>query len=138
MKKNQKLQYLLAASLIVNISLFFCIALMFNFSKQEQVKHNNDVLEIYREIIENQFFVLHQLKTAVRDTVTLIEERPAFRSDGWVQLTIAQFRLDQNKWKIYWQDSKDKWHFVEDYAPDEDFEKQLRKVDQDNNGVFWG
>jgi hypothetical protein len=70
--------------------------------------------------------------------VTLIEERPAFKSDRWVKLDIAQFRLDENKWKIYWRDSKGKWHFVDDYAPDEDFEKQLRIVDQDDKGIFWG
>jgi hypothetical protein len=70
--------------------------------------------------------------------VTLIEERPAFMSDQWVQLDIAQFRLDRNKWKIYWRDSKNKWHFVDDFVPDEDFEKQLKIVDEDHRGMFWG
>ncbi len=71
-------------------------------------------------------------------TVTLIEERPGFMSDQWVKLDVAQFRLDQNKWKVYWRDSKDRWHFVDDIAPDEDFEKQLKIVDEDTSGVFWG
>lgn len=49
--------------------------------------------------------------------------------DGkWIQLDIAQFRLDQGKWKVYWRDSKEKWHYVEDIIPDEDFEKQLEIV----------
>jgi hypothetical protein len=85
--------------------------------------------------IRNQIKLSYKIRG---DSVTLIEERPAFRSDRWVQLNIAQFRLDQKKWKIYWQDSKDKWHFVDDYSPDEDFEKQLRIVDQDDRGMFWG
>lgn len=85
--------------------------------------------------IRNQMRLSYRIRG---NSVTLIEERPAFMSDQWVQLNVAQFRLDQNKWKIYWQDSKNKWHFVDDYAPDADFEKQLRIVDQDNRGIFWG
>ncbi|MFC5402958.1 DUF3024 domain-containing protein [Cohnella soli] len=72
------------------------------------------------------------------NNITLIEERPAFMSDEWIELDIAQFRLDQNKWKVYWRDSKNKWHFVEDIIPIEDFEKQLKIVDEDNRGIFWG
>ena len=72
------------------------------------------------------------------DSVTLIEERIAYMSDQWVEIPIAQFRLEQNKWKIYWRDSKKKWHFVDDIKPDEDFEKQLTIVDNDNRGMFWG
>lgn len=69
-------------------------------------------------------------------SVTLIEERIGYKSDQWVESPIAQFRLEQNKWKVYWRDSKNKWHFVEDITPEEDFEKQLKTVDKD--GVFWG
>lgn len=72
------------------------------------------------------------------NNVTIIEERLAFKSDQWVELDIAQFRLEQNKRKVYWRDSKNKWHFVEDITPDEDFEKQLKIVDKDNRGMFWG
>lgn len=72
------------------------------------------------------------------NNVTLFEERPAFRSEQWVELDVAQFRLEENKWKVYWRDSKNKWHFVDDIIPDENFEKQLRIVDQDNRGLFWG
>ncbi len=72
------------------------------------------------------------------NSVTLLEERPAYIGDGWTQYDIAQFRLDQSKWKVYWRDSKDKWHLVEDIKADEDFEKQLMIVDKDNRGLFWG
>lgn len=70
--------------------------------------------------------------------VTLVEERPAFRSDQWVQHDIAQFRLDQGQWKIYWKDSRGKWHFVDDFIADSNFENQLAIVDKDERGMFWG
>ncbi len=72
------------------------------------------------------------------NNITLVEERPAYKGDQWIELDIAQFRFDQQKWKVYWRDSKNKWHFVEDIIPDEDFEKQLKIVDNNNNGIFWG
>jgi hypothetical protein len=73
------------------------------------------------------------------NNVTLLEERPAYIGEGWTQHDIAQFRLDdQRKWKVFWRDSKDKWHWVDDIKEDEDFEKQLKIVDQDNRGLFWG
>lgn len=72
------------------------------------------------------------------DSVTLNEERPAYMSEVWVELPIAQFRFEENKWKIYWRDSKKKWHFVDDFAPQDDFEKQLEIVDNDSRGMFWG
>jgi hypothetical protein len=72
------------------------------------------------------------------NNITLIEERPAFMSDQWVELDIAQFRLEESKWKVYWRDSKNKWHFVDDIIPDDDFEKQLKIVDLDDRGIFWG
>lgn len=40
------------------------------------------------------------------NSVTLNEERPAYMSEVWVELPIAQFRFEENKWKIYWRDSK--------------------------------
>jgi len=69
--------------------------------------------------------------------VTLIEERQGYKSDQWVQMPVAQFRLDENEWKIYWQDSKGKWHFIDDIEPNEDFETQLKIVDEGHNGMFW-
>ncbi|GBG05952.1 hypothetical protein PAT3040_00440 [Paenibacillus agaridevorans] len=85
--------------------------------------------------IRNQIRLNYKIRG---NNITLIEERPAFMSDEWVELDVAQFRLDQNKWKVYWRDSKNKWHFVDDIVPDEDFEKQLKIVDTDNRGLFWG
>ncbi|MDQ0721948.1 hypothetical protein QF049_003209 [Paenibacillus sp. W4I10] len=70
--------------------------------------------------------------------VTLMEERQAFQSDQWVQMPVAQFRLDEKKWKVYWQDSKGKWHFIDDIEPNENFETQLKIVEQGHNGMFWG
>ncbi|MEK4295300.1 MULTISPECIES: DUF3024 domain-containing protein [unclassified Paenibacillus] len=29
------------------------------------------------------------------------------------------------------------WHFVDDFAPQDDFEKQLEIVDNDSRGMFW-
>ncbi|ANS75286.1 hypothetical protein AWM70_12280 [Paenibacillus yonginensis] len=72
------------------------------------------------------------------NNVTLIEERPAFKSDQWVQHDVAQFRQNQNQWKVYWKDSKGKWHYVEEIEPNEEFERQLKIVDEDNRGIFWG
>lgn len=72
------------------------------------------------------------------NNVTLIEERQGFRSDQWVQLPVAQFRLNENAWSVYWQDSKGKWHFVDDIETNVDFEKQLQIVDEGHNGMFWG
>jgi hypothetical protein len=72
------------------------------------------------------------------NNVSLIEERPAYIGDGWTEFDIAQFRLDEGKWKVYWRDSRDKWHFVDDILPNESFEAQLKVVDQNNQGLFWG
>jgi hypothetical protein len=100
------------------------IKIMDNYTGNKVPKH-----------IQNQIKMSYKIRG---NNVTLIEERPAFMSDKWVQLDIAQFRLDQDKWKVYWRDSKEKWHFVEDILPIEDFEKQLDIVDKDNRGIFWG
>ncbi|KOP67241.1 hypothetical protein AMS62_19805 [Bacillus sp. FJAT-18019] len=98
--------------------------IMDNYTKNKTPKHLQNQLKLNYKIRGNN--------------ITLIEERPAFMSDQWVQLDVAQFRLDQGKWKIYWRDSKKKWHFIDDIQPDEDFEKQLNIVDNDNRGMFWG
>ncbi|OZB96904.1 hypothetical protein CJP46_09790 [Paenibacillus sp. XY044] len=69
--------------------------------------------------------------------MTLFEERKAFQSDRWVLLPVAQFRLLEKVWRVYWQDSKEKWHFIDDIEPNEDFEAQLKIVDEGHNGLFW-
>jgi len=40
--------------------------------------------------------------------------------------------------EVYWRDSKNKWHYVEEIKQEEDFEIQLNRVDQNTNGIFWG
>ncbi|MBB6690455.1 DUF3024 domain-containing protein [Cohnella xylanilytica] len=97
---------------------------MTDYVEQKVPKHVRDQMRLNFKIRGNN--------------VTLVEERPAFRSEQWVELDRAQFRLDENKWKVYWRDSRNKWHWIEEIAPDEDFEKQLRIVDQDQTGLFWG
>jgi len=71
------------------------------------------------------------------DTITLSQERPSFRPGHRVELPIAQFRYDDGKWKVYWKDSKDKWHFVEDINPTNDFETQLKMIDKAEFGYMW-
>ncbi|UHA71917.1 DUF3024 domain-containing protein [Paenibacillus sp. 481] len=72
------------------------------------------------------------------NNVALIEERPAFMSDRWVQHPMAQFRVVEYQWRIYWKDSKNKGIFTDDILPDADFEKQLSTVVNDNRGLFRG
>lgn len=70
--------------------------------------------------------------------VTLFEERIGFRSDRWIQIPIAQFRRENNKWTVYWKDSKERWHHVEEITPADDFEVQLMTVERNETGIFWG
>ncbi|CAI6087334.1 DUF3024 domain-containing protein [Cohnella sp. JJ-181] len=68
------------------------------------------------------------------NTVTLSQEKPGYMG-GRFEYPIAQLRLDESYWKVYWKDSKDKWHFVDDIEPVTDFEKQLMEID--SNDIFW-
>ncbi|RXZ77440.1 DUF3024 domain-containing protein [Paenibacillaceae bacterium] len=103
-------------------------------------KRIGKILDQYVESkVPKQFRTQMRMNYKVRgNNVTLFEERPAFQSNEWVQFDIAQFRFVDSKWKVYWRDSKDKWHLVEDIIASEDFDKQLRAVDNDNRGIFWG
>ncbi|MCE5172655.1 DUF3024 domain-containing protein [Paenibacillus profundus] len=85
--------------------------------------------------LQNQIKMNYKIRG---NNVTIIEERPAFRSEQWVQHDIAQLRKDQEVWKVYWKDSKNKWQYVEEIEPNKNFEKQLEIIEQDNTGVFWG
>ncbi|MDO3410549.1 DUF3024 domain-containing protein [Saccharibacillus sp. CPCC 101409] len=87
------------------------------------------------ESIRDQVRMIYDLGES---SVTLMEERPAFQSEEWVKLPIAQFRLRGGRWKVYWQDSRDNWHYVYQIEPSEDFERQLKIVDEDRTGMFWG
>ncbi|MDG0791435.1 DUF3024 domain-containing protein [Cohnella ginsengisoli] len=52
-----------------------------------------------------------------------------------IEYPIAQFRFENGLWKVYWKDSKEKWHSIDDIEPDTNFEAQLKAVDE--NGIFW-
>ncbi|SMF79076.1 Protein of unknown function [Paenibacillus uliginis N3/975] len=109
---------------------------MDEFTKKRIIK----IMEEYTknavpEHVKNQIKINYKIRG---NNVTLIEERQAFKSDQWVQMPVAQFRLNKIKWEVFWRDSKERWHFIDDIEPDEDFEKQLEIVDKDNNGIFWG
>lgn len=69
------------------------------------------------------------------NAVTLTQERPGYLPGNRLELPIAQFRLEEEEWKVYWKDSRDKWHFVDDIPPSSSFETQLKNVDE--NGIFW-
>lgn len=84
--------------------------------------------------LKGEFKIIYKFRG---NTVTLSQDRPSFRPGQRIELPIAQFRYEENKWKIYWKDSKDKWHFVEDIKPIEDFEKQLKMLDRNEYGYFW-
>ncbi|MFF2483126.1 DUF3024 domain-containing protein [Paenibacillus sp. NPDC058071] len=84
--------------------------------------------------LSNQIRISYKIRG---NNVTLCEERPAYIGDGWTQLDVAQFRLADSKWLVYWRDSKDKWHLIEDIEPSEDFQKQLAIVDKNEIGIFW-
>ncbi|MBB6024702.1 hypothetical protein HNR77_005837 [Paenibacillus sp. JGP012] len=107
---------------------------MDDFTKKRIQKIMNNYTEnALPEHIKSQIKVGYKIRG---NNVTLFQERQAFRSDQWVQLPIAQFRLAENVWKVYWQDSKNKWHFVDDIEPSENFEAQLEIVNNGHNGVF--
>ncbi len=84
--------------------------------------------------LKDEYKIIYKFRGA---TVTLSQDRPSFRPGERVELPIAQFRYEENKWKVYWKDSKDKWHFIEDIKPIEDFEKQLKNIDKNEYGYLW-
>ncbi|WP_051286840.1 DUF3024 domain-containing protein [Paenibacillus taiwanensis] len=84
--------------------------------------------------LQNQIKINYKIRG---NNVTLIEERPAFRSEQWVQHDIAQLRRENELWKVYWKDSKKRWHFIDDIEPNESFEEQLEIIDHDKNRIFW-
>jgi Protein of unknown function (DUF3024). len=69
--------------------------------------------------------------------ITLNQDCPSYMPGQRVELPIAQFRFEENLWRVYWKDSHDRWHFVEDIEPDTDFEKQLMLLDKPEFSYFW-
>lgn len=75
------------------------------------------------------------------NTVTLFEERPAFKyPSNWVTIPVAQFRFDgqTKKWSLYCFDRNGKWHLYDRMKPSADFDDLLKEVDRDPTGIFWG
>lgn len=84
--------------------------------------------------LKDEFKIIYKFRG---NTITLTQDSPSYMPGQRVKLPIAQFRYEENKWKIYWKDSKDKWHFVDDIKPIEDFEKQLKMIDKPKYGYLW-
>jgi len=84
--------------------------------------------------LKAEYKILYKFRGA---TITLSQDRPSFRPGQRVELPIAQFRYADNKWNVFWKDSKEKWHFVEDIKPSEDLEKQLKMIDKSEYGYMW-
>ncbi|RCX21511.1 DUF3024 family protein [Fontibacillus phaseoli] len=84
--------------------------------------------------LEDEYKIIYKFRG---NTVTLSQDRPSYMPGQRVELPIAQFRFEENKWKIYWKDSKDRWHFVEDIKPNADFEKQLMMLEKQEFNYFW-
>ncbi|WP_233566530.1 DUF3024 domain-containing protein [Cohnella endophytica] len=81
--------------------------------------------------LKNDVKILYKFRG---NTVTLSQERPGYMERRF-EYPIAQLRLEETYWRVYWRDSKNKWHFVDDIVPDRHFEKQLMEID--SNDIFW-
>lgn len=97
------------------------------------------ILDAYIEVkIPDDFKEEYKILYTFRgNNITLSQEIPSYMPGQRVELPICQFRLDENKWKVYWQDSKNKWHFVEDIEPIEDFQKQLMMIEKPEFSYMW-
>lgn len=75
------------------------------------------------------------------NSVTLFEERPAFRApETWVDTVVGQFRFDQKSklWTLYAADRNSRWFKYWDLDPCKDFADLLAEVEADPTGIFWG
>ena len=91
-----------------------------NYIEQKIPKHLKNDIQIHYKFRGN--------------TVTLSQEREGFMGRRF-EMPIAQLRLEETFWKVYWQDSRNKWHFVDDIKPNINFEEQIKAID--NNDIFW-
>ncbi|GLX66635.1 DUF3024 domain-containing protein [Paenibacillus glycanilyticus] len=99
-------------------------------------KRIEKILQIYIDNkippeLRNDIQILYKFRA---NTVTLSQERPGYMG-GRFEYPIAQLRLEDTYWKVYWMDSKKKWHFIDDIEPHGNFETQLMKIDQSD--MFW-
>lgn len=75
------------------------------------------------------------------NTVTLFEQRPAFREPGvWVDLKIAQFRRERHDslWQLFCRDRNGKWHLFDPHPESRVFEELLGVVEEDSTCIFYG
>ncbi|CAM3543162.1 DUF3024 domain-containing protein [Saccharibacillus brassicae] len=70
------------------------------------------------------------------DEVMLIEQRPSKDGAGWIELPVAQFRLDAGGWNVYGMDSGGRWRPVPEIPPSDDFQAQLNRVAANDLGIF--
>jgi len=70
------------------------------------------------------------------DELTLVEQRPAKDGTRWIELPVAQFRLDAGGWRVYGLDSGGRWHLVTEIAASDRFEAQLDRVTSNELGIF--
>lgn len=68
--------------------------------------------------------------------MTLVEQRPSKDGTRWIELPVAQFRLDAGGWRVYGLDSGGRWHPVPAIPASEDFEAQLERVTANDLGIF--
>lgn len=102
-------------------------------------KRLGKILDAYIEAkIPEEFKEEYRILYTFRgDTITLSQEIPSYQPGQRVELPICQFRLEESKWKVYWQDSRNRWHFVENIEPIEDFKKQLMMIEKPEHGYMW-
>lgn len=73
---------------------------MDDFTKKRIMKIMNKYAKnAVPEHVKSQIRISYKIRG---NHVTLIEERQGYKSNQWVQMPVAQFRLGENEWKIYW------------------------------------
>ena len=75
------------------------------------------------------------------NSVTLFEERPAFRTpEAWVTTVVAQFRydMDTSMWTLYCADRNSRWHEYDDLEPSKNLDDLIKEVEEDPICIFWG
>ncbi|MDO3410479.1 DUF3024 domain-containing protein [Saccharibacillus sp. CPCC 101409] len=70
------------------------------------------------------------------DELTMVEQRPSKDGTRWIELPVAQFRLDAGGWRVYGLDSGGSWHLVPEIPVSENFERQLERVTGNDLGIF--
>jgi hypothetical protein len=69
--------------------------------------------------------------------VTLIEEWSEWHDRKWLGTDFAQFRWENDKWRVYSKKENNEWSQADSIIPHEDFERQLEQVELDSERIFW-